>query len=155
MINPLTPPTDNLYKFVAISGLVLLFGAPVYWATFELQLQERRTEAIVAFEKSWPPAEYFFSPKPDDTPENARVRERWEALRNAVEAAEVRNARATARLHQFERLDRGLSALAIVLALAGLAAALVGFRLWYVRVQRPQDRLLLKQAMENRTNAAT
>ncbi len=155
MINPLSPPTDNLYKFVAISGLVLLFGAPVYWGTFELQVQERRTEAIVAFEKSWPPPEYFFLPTSVGTNDGGGARERLEALRQSVEAAQAENVRATERLREFERLERWLTVLAILLAVVGLAATVGGFRLWYVRVQRPQDQLLWKQAMENRTSAAT
>ena len=43
-----SPPTDNLYKFVAVAGLLLFIGAPVYWATFYLQLAEKENAAQVA-----------------------------------------------------------------------------------------------------------
>lgn len=29
-----TPPTDSLYKFMAILGILLLIVAPVFWANF-------------------------------------------------------------------------------------------------------------------------
>jgi hypothetical protein len=155
LFTPPSPPTDNLYKFVAISGVVLLIGAPVYWTSYELQLQERETEAWASLIKQVSvPGEYFFPPKADGTPEAAKAHEKWEALKRIVDAQEADNFRIRRRLHDLERFEVLVTTLAWTFGMLGLFLSMLGFRLWYVRVQRPQDRLLLKQAAETQDHGA-
>lgn len=41
MFNFLTPPTDNLYKFIAITGLLFIFASLFYPTFFNIQINER------------------------------------------------------------------------------------------------------------------
>jgi len=154
-ISPPSPPTDNLYKFVAISGLLLLVGAPVYWATFEVKLQERQTEAWVSlFKRIQVPGEYLVPPRFESTPEGNRAREEWQALRDSIDSQEAEHFRITAQLRDLERVERLVSVVALLAAVLGLIFASLGFRFWYVRVQVLQDQLLKKQLAEAGTNKA-
>ncbi len=44
MLNFLTPPTDNLYKFVAITGLLLIFVSIFYPIFLDIQINEKILE---------------------------------------------------------------------------------------------------------------
>src|SRR5664279_740265 len=89
-IAPPAPPTDNLYKFLAISGVMLLLAAPVYWSAFEIKVEERYTQAWVAlYRQIETPGEYFVPPRFENTPEGAKAREKWEALKAKIDAEDV------------------------------------------------------------------
>ena len=152
-ISPPSPPTDNLYKFVAISGLLLLVGAPVYWTTFEVKLQERQTEAWVSlFERIQVPGEYLVPPRFENIPEGNRGHEKWQALRDSIDSQEAEHFRISAQLHDLERVERLVSVVSLLAGALGLLFASLGFRFWYVRVQLPQDQLLKKQLAEASTS---
>ena len=141
-----SPPTDNLYKFVAIAGLVFFFGGPFYWATFELKLQERQTAAWVSLHKQIEiPFEYLVPPRFEKTPEGNQAREKWEALKKSIDAQETEHIRVGEQLRNLERMEGLVSGLGIFFLALGAVMAVVSFRLWYRRVQVPQDLLLQKQ----------
>ncbi len=45
MLNFLTPPTDNLYKFIAIAGLLFIFASIFYPTFLNIQINERILES--------------------------------------------------------------------------------------------------------------
>lgn len=45
MLNFLTPPTDNLYKFIAITGLLFIFASVFYPTFLNIQINERILES--------------------------------------------------------------------------------------------------------------
>ena len=53
----------------------------------------------------------------------------------------------------YDRFSRVVTGVTVFLGLLGLALTWFGFRLWYLRVQKPLDRILLKEA--KRTDAIT
>ena len=139
------PPTDNLYKFVALAGLVLFIGAPVFWIQYTLELRQGEDDhvranltALGVFLEAHDAASYFRPagiPTPTPVPEALANEKKVQA---AVETA-------SARLGQYAPYAAWVTATATVAAILGLALAILGFRLWYVRVQRPQDLLLMRQ----------
>ncbi len=44
MLNFLTPPTDNLYKFIAITGLLFIFASIFYPTFLNIQINEKISE---------------------------------------------------------------------------------------------------------------
>ena len=81
-------PTDNLYKFMAITGVVLFVGAPVYWATFYFQLAEKETASQVArVELREQIFEYAHLPPPPKRGEQLSpgVSEAWAKQRETVD----------------------------------------------------------------------
>jgi hypothetical protein len=151
-----TSPTDNLYKFVSIAGLILLLGSPVYWASFSLALEQRELDDLVAFFKTnqSTPGEYFFPPRADDTPEGKQRRERWETIKKTVDEAELERFRTSGNLSLYARYRNTVAALSLLSAFVGLLVSLVGFRLWFIRVQRPQDQLLALQLQAAKSTRA-
>ncbi len=101
-------PTDNLYKFMAITGVVLFVGAPVYWATFYFQLAEKETASQVArVELREQILEYAHLPPPPKRGEQLSpgVSEAWAKQRETVDTRrkELRLAEA-----QYTRRQRAL-----------------------------------------------
>jgi len=142
-------PTDNLYKFMAITGVVLFVGAPVYWATFYFQLAEKETASQVArVELREQILEYAHLPPPPKRGEQLSpgVSEAWAKQRETVDTRRKELRLAEAQYTLFRSLSAIVNSLSIISALAGVAIGYRGFRLWYVRVQRPQDQILLRQA---------
>lgn len=133
------PPTDNLYKFLAIFGLIVatssLFFTYIAIMDLEAQVVRLRGEAIaLEREVEW------LMPNPKAVVSKA---ERRQVERRV---AELKGKKAVIRglLEQVKVLSRDLK---VPLAL-GLALMVVGFGLWYYRVQRYQD-LILRRDAEN------
>ena len=147
MIPVPSPPTDNLYKFTAITGLIAAgfgFIAPTYLASVDLEtfverrieIDKRTTDSIIrvgeVLQKD-PTA-------PADLPgkvENFKrdIEHRLDAERELFEA-EVKSRR--------EILDSRLKGLRWA-SWIGLGVAVVGFGLWMWQVQWPQDRILWRK----------
>jgi septal ring factor EnvC (AmiA/AmiB activator) len=171
-------PTDNLYKFCAVSGVVLLlFGAtyPVQ-KLFDTQnnLDQVRTEEKIlsaqiadlredfqrlnsdleSLDKDTTAAEA--NPGAADVPS---LRARSAAAGTTLSAVKTQgrhlaiiNIRQQGNFehltHLIQRLWLYLAAAAIFM-LGGLQLAFFGFRRWYYRVQKPADDLLQRQIREN------
>jgi hypothetical protein len=139
------PPTDNLYKFMAISGVVLLIVAPIFWAQFYITHAERTQLAIRALRIDLPPEHEYWDSK-------ARI-ERAESVtdeqRKFVEeydAQQKESDRIVSEFLIYEGFSTVVTVVAIFLFSLGLVFTPLGFRLWYVRVQKPLDRILAMQA---------
>jgi hypothetical protein len=141
-----SPPTDNLYKFMALSGVVLLLVAPIFWAKFYLSHSERTRAAIQSLGYSLPPPEYyFFRPKvlagESVTEEERKLVEKFDSL-------PMESSRLGGEYLLYDRFSYVVTSAAIFLGMLGLTLTWFGFRLWYLRVQKPLDRILLKEVRE-------
>lgn len=156
----LPPPTDNLYKFMAIGGLVLLVAGIVY--------PQIRKEQI----------------EPDRIAVYQQVDEMSHVIQECVTAGDIVNARrkregrdnvdrkeldaafakflATAPV--FEKADRVYRMKAQTLtfwrwvgysgATVGGILSVIGFWLWRTRLQRPQDQLLRHEVESKRRTSS-
>lgn len=134
-------PTDNLYKFLALSGVALVALSFIYpirrlgeleaktietevqVSTLEIEVRDI-TADIDAAERGHP-----------DTDEVKTLRKRNSA--SEVKSAELRGRAKllNALQHDLEWTRRVLLALGVV----GLFLSTLGFLLWYFRIQRPAD----------------
>lgn len=186
----LQPPTDNLYKFVALTGVVLAITA-LLWPTtifYSLRLREFEYSAQMAAARAdfevWQGMEahsdlqleqnaenklllkQFMAEHPAESlPADVRELSKQEVLRVDQEKKDL----IAAREKNFDRAaaaDKALGALeakrqeidflkwtaratlilAALLLLSGTALAVIGFRLWYYRVQVYQDKILVAEA---------
>ena len=83
-----SPPTDNLYKFAALTGVILVLGAPVYWATYTNAARQREVIAWEALrDEANTPFEYLAGPRltPSDPAEAKAQEERFSKMRVEVE----------------------------------------------------------------------
>ena len=138
-----SPPTDNLYKFMALSGVILLMVAPFFWAKFYITQVERTRMAIETLGESIPPYDYYISRAriwrgESVTEDQRKLVEKFDALRKE-------SGRAGSEFLLYDRFSCVVTGAAGVLGLLGLVFTGFGFRLWYLRVQRPLDRILLKE----------
>jgi len=153
-----TVPTDSLYKFLAIAGLVLWalsLGFPI-WRITQLRLEVSHVEERVSayeLERRWldqdiERLEQLPEPTQEDI-DDLRARNR-EAEKTAV-ALRAASSRAALILGWLRWLWGGCA----VGALIGLTLSTVGFSLWYRRIQILQDGILAAQAAGASAHTAT
>jgi hypothetical protein len=146
-----SPPTDNLYKFMAMSGVVLLIVAPIFCAQFYVSQAERTRKAFETLGESFAPADYemakvkFENDKPI-TDEEKNLIEKYDALKKEASSA-------GSEFLIYDRFSRVVTVLSILLGLLGCLLSWFGFYLWYLRVQKPLDRILLKEARTHESSA--
>lgn len=133
------PPTDNLYKFVAIFGLVLFLAAGLLsWA----QVQQHVVIASEIEHLSRQIAHNLSLP-------DSGILDTARATRNASPGDNAK----IARLNQLKETSADsvapfwiLIALSALAGASGVALMIKGFRLWYDRAQIYQDQVLKAQA---------
>lgn len=153
------PPTDNLYKFLAILGLVV-FGFSWY---VPLQRLEEHNREVAKWNAAWGP----IIGRAQELDDSARAeldcviaRARGTAARKSTskDCSEVESKSAQSKLaardlaRAMEELRSGKEMLdylgkqfviyrnlGIVFGTGGLLSCVVGFWLWYVRLQKPLD----------------
>lgn len=148
------PPTDNLYKFAAIAGIVAVLSTQFLWwslvreywdKNFDLQPKVAALSLEIAktFEASARIAQELEATK------DPAVRERLRAMmRKEVEVTDALRVRATENTATVARLAKLVEWIwfAMILAMVGSAAgftlAFWGFYRWYWRVQVYQDRAI-------------
>lgn len=138
-----TPPTDNLYKFMALAGIVLLVAAPFYWTSYYVKQQERFHATLRSMKAAMPPSDYFYAKvqieKGDNvSPERRQLVEHYDAAKK--ESDELGD-----EFLVTEQFQRVAAFFAIFLGGLGLVLVFLGFSLWYLRVQRPLDRVLMRE----------
>lgn len=138
-----TPPTDNLYKFVAFCGLVLLvlgLAGPAYVERSFLEYFSQRfhaTEDRLRDHARWT-TEIGVRTRPEGvTRESAQ--EMTKEL-NSLKAFEVTNMQSEVQVYR-AAADGQILALRVA-GVIGAVLLLVGLVLWVYRVQWPQDRKL-------------
>jgi hypothetical protein len=127
------PPTDNLYKFMAISGVVLLIVAPIFWAQFYITHAERTRLAFRALKIDLSPEHEYWNSK-------ARI-ERGESVtdeqRKLVEkydAQQKESDRIGSEFLIYEGFSTVVTVVAMFLWLLGLVLTPYGFWQWYQKV---------------------
>ncbi len=173
-------PTDNLYKFLALSGVVVVLVSIFYPISRLGELRQKAIELaaeikildleskrltvnhsqlereVAAFEKQLSAAEKEKRPTPGDIDSIEKIhnqlRTRALKLETSNDDLQVKLVKVSAKNDQLVQLVRYVEYFVNVMyggIVIGVLLAWVGFGLWYVRVQRPQD-LLLKQQIENK-----
>lgn len=130
-------PTDSLYKFLALSGVLMAFGSIFFYSKlrlairkkiYDVELEQAENEALIS----------YFERQESHSPERLlELRKNTNKARVSVE--EIRS------------LWKDLKNLRVVFYLIiaiGLAMAATGFVLWYSKVQVYQDTLLEFRALE-------
>ena len=147
-------PTDNLYKFIALSGLAIILVSLFYPLRLVVDLElkaagamgqiQETTDLIEETERALSDIEKSESPTAAQVNEAARKHKlaRQSSNRDIPIGAELQVLRA--------QLDGIKSVSRIGIALGTIMTAF-GFYFWYVRVQRPADRLASRQANEHVT----
>jgi|CXWL01.1.fsa_nt_gi biopolymer transport protein ExbB/TolQ len=141
-------PTDNLYKFVALTGLALLALSLTFPVSKIIELQMAVTESQALRAKL---------DIQDDTVERALQKLEKSISPSAGEVASVRELHEQRKLMQIEldktsklntyqlewiQLYRSASIIGLIL---GSVLATLGFRFWYIRVQRPLDQRMIHE----------
>ena len=145
-------PTDNLYKFLALSGLLIAgFSFTLLpWQLHELRLEVFDSEAearVLVIEREQIERELSRLESMDE-----RTWEEVSALRTSHDALRKSIARSDSNAERMTYLVETYRSLVTVsgggIVLGGLLS-IAGFRLWYTRVQRPLDeRALLEGAAQ-------
>jgi len=120
---PVSVPTDNMYKFAAIFGLVMVIAS--FWGVIT---QGYMTNDIV-----------FVS-----APEIASLEENKSPTPSEKARLDVLKKRKEAAIEDRKGIDNLCSKMAGL----GTAVSLVGFFFWYWMIQQHQDRLLKLQMLE-------
>lgn len=143
MITPAGVPTDNLYKFLAIAGL-LVGGAAGYTA---IRVQSGFDERMVASQQSLGAGqaalrEYQQGIARYHATKAERDKQVQDSLGRELDVL-VRASDGDAQLLAlYHARTRILLYAAIVVSLAGFIATIYGFDLWYKRLQKYQDKLV-------------
>ena len=83
----------------------------------------------------------------------ATVSEEHKKLVEKYETRQMESRRALSQLLVYESFRRVVTVASIVLSVLGCGLAILGFRWWYIRVQKPLDQILKKQAEKNEDSA--
>jgi len=149
LLNIPSPPTDNLYKFLALAGILIVVGGYVF-----VYLQADRSQELLRELKQGAALIHAET-------EIARLRSllndpnerRGKHLEEGYEAAARERARLTKVEEELKFLLAWKNRSMILLAAAhvvGSVLSAVGFALWYQRVQRYQDLILRRQATDTK-----
>jgi hypothetical protein len=157
VLNSLAPPTDNLYKFVAIFGLVLIVGGCVLlYITVDNSLEaatraNQGFRSAIATEES-PEVQEVLSEAISKMVDERRQDPGLAAALRAAGASDEAIAEAVAMqeaadvFFAHESRLRGVTGVARMLGGLGAIVSAVGFGFWYRRVQRFEDQILRRRA---------
>lgn len=158
VLEKLSPPTDNLYKFMAIAGLAGTITSVIWFVQHTNAVLETQYRAADVLHVAWLEAE-------DSTEAKKLLNARWKAAQEgesvfglSIEAGQQpelsQEARDAVRSFEVagETLARSIQeynfALKWLGGLTGVSLGLMvlGFFFWWLLTQRHQDALLAKQA---------
>jgi hypothetical protein len=166
-IEPLKAPTDNLYKVVAISGLLLAVVTGYYMASLIQEVRTRMIDvqgdlAILDAKVRWLDQQADSHDRAlavleqmrraGKTPSRALI-EKSEREADALAAAsresqdlQTRIRGARARVHSYIELFQEYRRWFLAGTSLGMGISILGFMLWYWKLQRHQDRALARSA---------
>jgi hypothetical protein len=140
-------PTDNLYKFIALAGVALVFFG-IYLFVSHLSKVETKLEDLQhAMARAGAEIAYLEREIAGRQLADISAEERVEFGERVLNARllheeNVVNTAIVARLNTRLRLLLSVGKIVVVL---GLVLTVIGFALWYVNTQGPQDQLLQAQ----------
>jgi hypothetical protein len=152
MLNSLKPPTDNLYKFIAIFGLLLL-GLSIWLGQQEWErYSEARFLAYEAYQQAWVEADEseklrdLLDQVIDDLYSGNKLIYTFSDLLQEMEGIEVETIEAVRRFEiECTRIlfisgrTESRTRLGGALFVIGIALIICGFVFWYFRVQYYED----------------
>jgi len=149
-----TLPTDNLYKFLALSGLAIAIFSLVFpmirISEIKMKLVEAETQSNVLnveIEELKEDTDRWAKKTSLSPEETASLRKRLIELR--IKGVQIRG-----RFEQIKSLNKDLDYSMILIWVGlplGMLISYLGFLLWYFRVQKPNDLLLRKQVESDKT----
>ncbi|MBU6405419.1 MAG: hypothetical protein KGL63_03055 [Betaproteobacteria bacterium] len=147
-------PTDSLYKFMALSGVLLVIVGVFYPAYLLQQLQPRvidaqTTVAILKLQSDQLKFDVGLlkASKSPTLEQLAKIEKQNTEMRVKLARAEGEDAKVAF----FSSQVKIIINLEYVVSMFGLFLALSGFSLWYNRVQKPADRLAERRVKELET----
>jgi len=187
MLNFLIPPTDNLYKFIAITGLLFIFASFFYPTILNIKINERILESekdieIAKIESAklereageielklnieQKDVETFKENKNIVSPKQleAEVSDLEQLRKQTKEATDIaaEQLKKNIEIEYNNKLTKfyndyfGLASnIALSGEILGFVLMILGFGLWYQKVQKYQDLVLLKEAKENQNSTKT
>ena len=152
-------PTDNLYKLMASGGVVLFVASVYFMFQYEHQVRQLQLEARVeeaALQKEW---EFLRNTFYDRNGNRSEQQVDWsmvDRLASFARRSETHKARMTAlaSVQEAEAKKNGVMWWLAAMCALGLALMTFGFGLWYFRLQRHQDQLLLLEIGKAKREAA-
>jgi hypothetical protein len=141
-----TPPTENLYKFAAITGVILCILAPLYWASFYVAYRHQELAALQSLHDAVASEDFSVLKATDQTAKTMTTEEKQ--LVEHSNSAKQRAQSTGADYLLMARFFNVVNVIAVTFEIAGLFVTFWGFNRWYRRVQEPLDRILQKQARD-------
>lgn len=143
-----TIPTDNLYKFMALSGVVMFIVAPIFYVNFYISYKKIEYTAIDSLRVPHP--EYYFIKSKMEhgetvTKSQKELVEKWDSFKKEGSSVKIE-------YNLYTRFSNVITFLSIVMGTIGLALSIVGFWLWYNRVQKPLDIILMNETSGEKKN---
>jgi len=139
-------PTDNLYKFMAIAGVsIALFSIYLMFTRAEqgtARVDQLERESTVLFEEEHQ-VEIAWEKLKDKTGPRAKS---LEDARNEIKKRKARNYEEVQATMRFGKLNLLLVKDLQVAHYVGVVLAVVGFFLWYFKVQRFMDKAIREEA---------
>ena len=138
-------PTDNLYKFMALGGIALVFLS--MWLMFarlkdaEIKTSEMGVELAVTRQKA---RNLLY----ETTLLHSPGRHRLLGLVANAQQIKIETAKESAQLKARKVLQADMDGelfMTYSFSAAGILMAILGFVLWYIRVQKPLDAMLKEQ----------
>jgi hypothetical protein len=141
-----TIPTDNLYKFIALTGVLMFIVAPIFYVNFYISYHKIELDAIDSLRvPSWDYYESKSKIEHGETVTNAQKElvEKWDSFKREGSNTQLD-------YHLYTRFSCVITLLSFIMAVMGLALAIIGFWFWYNRVQKPLDAILLNEVKEKK-----
>jgi len=149
MVDLTNLPTDSLYKFLALAGVVLFLASYTIPSLLLAKTQEAADQLLVEvaplnveaalIREELERAERLETPSSEQV---ERIRQRSYELRKLSSAIDARKEI----LIRKSRMLRGLAVATLVGGIFSMVVMWTGFGLWYFKLQRYQDMLLKSQA---------
>lgn len=144
-------PTDNLYKFMSIFGLaLLLYGLITPFFVLSTNLEKIEKVAVEAAELS---ARIELLPQTlEINPPNRGDTKRARELLEGNADLKAMNAGLRVKIDIVHRLNKQnlfVIVASIIASVIGLSLSGVGFYLWYIRVQKYEDIVMVLNALNN------
>lgn len=145
-------PTDNLYKFAAIAGVLVFIaswvGPAVAYSRFEETVWERQRDLdLLDIQRAADSLGKELLATEERTNTSAEHARRLDSLRLRIDSTSRETVTLMARVREAKAAERWLwiyVALGFVFSVTGFITATWGFRRWYTRLQRPLDEWVKK-----------